>query len=136
TLTVQMVDEHDPVLLQTAQDLITLLQRHLGQSQEEWEETLAVFEGARVDYIVLRGLAKVLTDSATFTPLETPLPPAKLREQLFAHGPIFRDPDLFHPQTRQEVLEEAAVELGLFNEQVDTMLFADRHASYRLTDIE
>jgi predicted nuclease of restriction endonuclease-like RecB superfamily len=135
-LSVKMVDEQDPFLLQTAQDLITLLQHHMGQPQQEWEETLAVYEGARVDYIVLRGLAKVLTDSATFTPLESPLPPARLREQLFARGPIFRDPDLFHPQTRQEVLLEAAGELGLSTEQVDAMLFADRHASYRLTDIE
>jgi uncharacterized protein len=135
TLSVEMVDEQDPYLLQTAQDLIALLQRHIGQTQEEWEETLATYEGARVDYIILRGLAKVLTDAATFTPLETPLPPAKLRQQVFARGPVFRHPDMFHPQTREEVLQEAAGELGLSAEQVDAMLFADRHASYRLTDI-
>lgn len=134
TLTVEMVDEQDPYLLQTAQDLITLLQRHVGQAQQEWEETVAVYAGARVDYIVLRGLAKVLTDAATFTPLETLIPPARLREQLFARGPIFRGPDIFHSQTRQEVLQEVASELGLSTKQVDAMLFADRHASYRLTD--
>jgi uncharacterized protein len=135
TLSVEMVDEQDPYLLQTAQDLVALLQRHIGQTQEEWEETLAMYEGARVDYIILRGLAKVLIDSATFTPLETPIPPARLREQLFARGPVFRHPDMFHPQTRREILQEAAGELGLSAEQVDAMLFADRHASYRLTDI-
>jgi len=135
TLSVEMVDEQDPYLLQTAQDLIALLQRHIGQTQEEWEKTLATYEGARVDYIILRGLAKVLTDAATFTPLETPLPPAKLRQQVFARGPVFRHPDMFHPQTREEVLQEAAGELGLSAEQVGAMLFADRHASYCLTDI-
>ncbi len=135
TLSVEMVDEQDPFLLQTAQDLIALLQRHMGQTQEEWEETLAVYEGARVDYIILRGLAKVLTDAATFTPLETPLPPAQLREQLFARGPLFKHPDMFHPQTREEVLQESAGELGLSREHLDAMLFADRHASYRLTDL-
>lgn len=135
TLSVEMVDEQDPFLLQTAQDLIALLQRHIGQTQEEWEETLAMYEGARVDYSILRGLAKVLTDAVTFTPLETPLPPAKLRQQVFARGPVFRHPDMFHPQTREEVLQEAAGELGFSAEQVDAMLFADRHALYRLTDI-
>jgi predicted nuclease of restriction endonuclease-like RecB superfamily len=135
TLSIEMVDEQDASLLQTAQELIDILQQQVGHAREAWEEALAAYEGARVDYIVLRGLAKVLTDAATFNPLETPFPPARLREQLFAYGPVFRDSDLFHPQTRQKVLHEAAGEFGLSTEQVDTMLFADRHASYRLMDV-
>src|SRR5438445_7727150 len=113
TLSVEMVDEQDRSLLQTAQELMALLHCHVGHAQEEWEEALASYEGARVDYVILRGLAKVLTDAATFTPLETPLPPAKMREHIFARGPIFREPDLFHSQTRQEVLQEVGSELGL-----------------------
>lgn len=135
TLSVEMVDEQDASLLQIAQELMALFHRHVGYTQEEWEEALASYEGARVDYVILRGLAKVLTDAATFTPLETPLPPAKMRERIFARGPVFRDPDLFHPQTRQEVLQEVASGLSLSAEQLDAMFFADRHALYRLTDV-
>jgi predicted nuclease of restriction endonuclease-like RecB superfamily len=134
TLSVEVVNEQDASLLQTAQDLIALLHHHVSRTQEEWEEALDAYEGERVDYVVVRGLAKVLTDAATFTPLATPVPPIVLRERLFARGPVFESPDLFHPQTRQEVLQEVAGELALSTEELESMLFADRYASYLLTD--
>ncbi|HAT46702.1 MAG TPA: hypothetical protein DCS90_16510, partial [Ktedonobacter sp.] len=134
TLQVEMVNEQNPSLQQTAQDLIGLFYRHMGQSQATWEEAVRTYEGASIDYILIRGLTKVLTDAATFTPLPTPLPPATLREQVFAYGPIFSKPDLFHATTRQEVLQEVATALGLSPGEPDEMLFADQGASYRLTD--
>ncbi len=134
TLHVEMVNEQNPSLQQTAQDLIGLFYRHMGQSQAAWEEAVRTYEGASVDYILIRGLTKVLTDAATFTPLATPLPPAALREQVFARGPVFSKPDLFHATTRQEVLQGVATALGLSPGELDEMLFADRGASYRLTD--
>jgi uncharacterized protein len=76
----------------------------------------------------------VLADAATFTPLSTPLPPATLRQQVFALGPVYETPDLFHPATRQEMLQQVADALALSIAELDEMLFADRHASYRLTD--
>src|SRR5205823_6546602 len=118
SLSVEMVDEQDASLQQTAQELIDLLHHHAGCTQEAWEEGLASYEGARVDYVVVRGLAKVLTDAATFTPLATPLLPAMLRERLFVHGPVFTTPQLFHPQTRYEVVQGVADELGISSEQV------------------
>jgi predicted nuclease of restriction endonuclease-like RecB superfamily len=135
TLHVEMVNEQNPSLQQTAQDLIGLFSRHVGQSQAAWEAAVRAYEGASVDYVLIRGLAKVLTDGATFTPLPTPLPPAVLREQVFTYGPVFGKPDLFHATTRREVLQEVAVALGLSPGEFDEMLFADRGASYRLNDI-
>ena len=135
TLHVEMVNEQNPSLQQIAQDLIGLFSRHVGQSQAAWEAAVRAYEGASVDYILIRGLTKVLTDAATFTPLSTPLPPAVLREQAFTYGPVFGKPDLFHVTTRPEVLQEVAVALGLSPGEFDEMLFADRGASYRLTDI-
>jgi predicted nuclease of restriction endonuclease-like RecB superfamily len=134
SLLVEMVNEQSPSLQQIAQDVIYLFHLHKGQSQAAWEEALRAYEGTNVDYILIRGLAKVLTDAATFTPLPTPLPPATLRERVFARGPVFAKPDMFHPTTRQEVLQELADELGLSAEDLDEMLFADRQTSYRLTD--
>jgi predicted nuclease of restriction endonuclease-like RecB superfamily len=133
-LRVEMANEQDPALLQIGQDLIYLFHRQQGQSQAAWEEAVRAYEGANVDYIFIRGLAKVLTDAATFKPLTTPLPPALLREQVFAYGPVFEKPDLFHPTTRQDVLREVADTLELSLEALDEILFADRGASYRLVD--
>ncbi len=135
TLQVEMVNEQDPSLQQTAQDLIYLLKSYTGQAQAAWEEAVRTYEGTSVDYVLIRGLAKVLADSATFTPLTTPLPPLILRERAFAYGPVFEKPDMFHPATRQEVLQEVAGGSGISIEELDEVLFADRHAAYRLTDV-
>ena len=133
-LSIDMLDEHDFHWQQTAQDLIALLRQHIGQSLAAWDRTLDTYIGDRVDYVVLRGMAKVLTDAATFTPLATPLAPVQLRERLFASGPVFTAPQLFHQQTRYEVVESVAKELAIPSEQVEATLFADRPATYLLTD--
>jgi predicted nuclease of restriction endonuclease-like RecB superfamily len=133
-LSIDMLDEHDFHWQQTAQDLIALLQQHIGQSLAAWDRTLDTYLGERVDYVVVRGLAKVLTDAATFTPLATPLAPVQLRERLFASGPVFTAPQLFHQQTRYEVVESVSKELAIPSEQVEATLFADRPATYLLTD--
>ena len=133
-LSIDMLDEHDSYWQQTAQDLIALLRQHAGQSLAAWDRTLDTYMGERVDYVVVRGLAKVLTDAATFTPLATPLAPVQLRERLFASGPVFTAPQLFHQQTRYELVESVAKELAIPSEQVEATLFADRPATYLLTD--
>lgn len=133
-LSIDMLDERDPCWLQSAKDLITLLQEQAGQSQAAWDRALETYVGERVDYVVVRGLAKILTDAATFTPLATPLPPIQLRERLFHYGPAFTSPQLFHAQTRYEVLKSVADELSISSEQVETTLFADRPATYLLSD--
>ncbi len=134
TLWIAMVNEQDPSLQQIAQDLLGLLQSHRGQSMAEWEEAVRTYEGANVDYVCIRGLAKVLTDAATFTSLPTPVPPTSLREQVFARGPVFTTPDMFHAITRQDVLQEVAQSLNLSAKELDEWLFADRRASYLLTE--
>lgn len=131
---VEQVGEHDPALLQTASDLMTLFRSHTGLSRSAWEKALDAFIGTRIDYVVIRGLAKVLTDAAVFTPRSTPIPPATLREQAWACGPVFQTSGLFHPRTRQEVIEEIATPLGIAPEDFTTLLYADRQANYLLTD--
>src|SRR5439155_15655211 len=69
-----------------------------------------------------------------FTPLATPLPPLQLRERLFAYGPVFTTPQLFHPQARSEVVQSVADELGICVDQIEATLFADRPATYILGD--
>jgi predicted nuclease of restriction endonuclease-like RecB superfamily len=118
----------------SAQDLITLFRQHVDQPRYAWENALTAYEGDRTDYIVLRGLAKVLADEATFTPLDSPFPPGELRERIFARGPVLASVDLFHPQTREDVLQALADALDLTPDDIERLLFADRPAEYLLTD--
>lgn len=134
TLHIEMVHEQDPFLQQIAQDLIRLLQSHWGHSQAAWEGAVRAYEGAANDSVLVRGLAKVLADAATFAPVVPPVPPETLREQVFAHGPVFATRDMLHPLTRQEVLQEAADALGRSVEELEEWLFADRRACSRLTE--
>jgi predicted nuclease of restriction endonuclease-like RecB superfamily len=134
-LTVDQLDESDPLWLQTARDLLELFRQHQGQPRARWEEALESFEGTRVDYLRIRGLAKVLTDAATFVPKEYPLTPRELRARLFCRGPVFEHPDLFHPVTRRDLLQEAANELALSPEEVDEALFADHPGTHILKDV-
>ncbi len=133
-LVIDLLNERDPFWLQTARELIGLFRGQVGRSLEAWDRTLESYMGDRTDYIVVRGLAKVLSDAATFCPVETPLPPVQLRERLFAYGPAFETPQLFHPQTRYEVVGKVADELGISAELVEATLFADRPATYVLSD--
>jgi uncharacterized protein len=126
---------HGHAYQQTATDLIQLFNQHHQQTQQAWETSLEDFIGHRTDYIVIRGLAKVLTDAATFTAPDTPLVPSELREYLFAHGPVFAESDIFQPQTRAEILDRAAAELNIPVEDMESALYGDLPAAYVLTDI-
>ncbi len=133
-LQIEMLDEKNARWNQTAHDLIALFQEHVGQPRHAWEEALEIYEGERLDYIVIRGLAKVLADGATFTADDTLLPPPELRQRLFERGPVFVQPDLFHQQTRSDMVAILAGELDVTAEQIDKTLFADRPAMHLLTD--
>jgi uncharacterized protein len=121
--------------LRTAGELIRLFQAQVGQTLGLWQEALEAYEDYRTDYIIIRGLAKVLSDAATFTPIETPISPLELRQHLFSHGPVFSRTDLFHPQTRDEIIGSVIGELDIQPEQVEATLFADHPAEYLLTEI-
>src|SRR5947208_3131601 len=88
-LLIDTIDENDAHWLRTASELIALFGAQIGQPYKAWIAALDMYEGDRVDYIVVRGFAKVLSDAATFTPLDMPPVPADLRHRLFALGPVF-----------------------------------------------
>jgi uncharacterized protein len=134
SLSVERLDEADPLWVLSARELIQLFQEHVGQARSAWESALQLYEGTRTDYVRIRGLAKVLTDAATFLPPQTARPPLELRERLFPYGPVFTQPDMFNQRTRTDALQEAAVSWGLSAQQVDEALFADLPEAYLLVD--
>jgi predicted nuclease of restriction endonuclease-like RecB superfamily len=127
------VDTTDPHWLTTAGELISLFKQQTGRPRESWNAALEQYESDRTDYLTIRGLAKVLTDAASFEPRPTPKPPLVLRERLFSYGPVFSKPSLFGQKTREEILQASAHDLGIDATQIDTALFADRPAAYLLT---
>ncbi len=135
TLTITYLNEQDAHWQRTAQELITLFGGQLGQSQAAWAQVLEAYTGDRMDYLVIRGLTKVLSDAATFTSLPSPLAPTVVRERLFAYGPTFNSPDVFHPAARSDVMQQVAGDLGLSETQVEQTLFADRLSNALLTDV-
>jgi uncharacterized protein len=133
-LQIDFLDGGDGHWLRTAGELIALLKSQVGHSQAEWAAAVSAYEGNRTDYMVIRGLAKVLADEATFSATATPAPPAEVRARLFAQGPVFTTEDLLHPRTRDLVLRETAVEYQVSSRQIEATLYADRPAAYILTD--
>ncbi len=134
-LHVDWIDPANRHWQRTAADLIALLAAQVNQPQEQWRQAVDAYEAGRIDYIVVRGLAKVLSDAATFTPPATPVDPAELRANLFRRGPAYAASDLFHPDSRDKMLREAAVEYNVNPGQLEELLYADRAAAHLLTDI-
>src|SRR5574341_1696173 len=99
-ITTQPLSQTDASGLRTAAELIEIFQAHLNHTRRELDAALEEYEGDRLDYPILRGLAKVLSDAATFAN-EPPMEPADLRAALFTRaaerGPIVAHPDLLHP---------------------------------------
>ncbi len=131
-LCVNMLDSSHTHWHQTANDLLTLFQQHIGHTVSEWETALEMYEGDRTDYVVVRGLAKVLTGEATLTPRETPVPPPQLRACLFAQGPGFSEPHLFQAKTRLEIMQEVARQFETTPDILEETLYADRPSHYIL----
>jgi uncharacterized protein len=127
-VTTQPLSQTDPRGLRTSDELIQLFHAYLNQPRRELEAALEEYEGDRLDYPVLRGLAKVLSDSATFAN-EPAIDPAELRTALFARaaerGPIVAHADLLHPPIRETILSEVAESFGRTPAEVEHTIYAD-----------
>jgi uncharacterized protein len=137
-ITTQPLSRTDPIGRRTAGELIQLFQAHLNQPRRELEAALEEYEGDRLDYPVLRGLAKVLSDAATFAN-EPPVDPADLRTTLFARaaerGPIIAHPDLLHAPIRETILSEVAASFGLTPAEVEHTIYADLPKEQLLVEV-
>jgi uncharacterized protein len=110
--------------LTMAGELSALFRRHVGARRGELYDALRDYEGDRLEYPVIRGLASVLEARCTFG-REPTVDPVELRATLFRQGPVTRRPGLFNPRTRAQALAEAATRFEVSQAQVETSLFAD-----------
>jgi len=133
-LRIDWLDPANPHWQRTAAALISRFGEQRNQPQEQWQRAVDEYEAGRTDYNVIRGLAKVLSDEATFQPIETPIDPVELRARLFRRGPAYSSPESRYRDSRDRVLREAAVEYEVTPGQLEQILYADRTAAYLLSD--
>jgi predicted nuclease of restriction endonuclease-like RecB superfamily len=123
---------------QTAADLIGIFREHLQRPRWALDEALEAYEGVRVDYPLIRGLAKVLRDGATFA-AHPPVEPSTLRAALFdlaaRRGPVTAAPNDLYPTGRGELIAEVAARYGLSPDDVDQNLYADLIEEQILVDL-
>jgi uncharacterized protein len=135
TITVETVDTTDSGWQQTAADLIALFAEHVGRTRSEWDKSVERYEGERTDYLIIRGLAKVLADSATFEPQSVRIDPVELRQRVFGVGIAYAHTDVFHQRTRADLIAGVAVETGLAPDEIEAALYADRVGEYTLVEV-
>lgn len=137
-ITTQPLSQTDPIGYRTAAELIALFRAHLARPRRELDEALEEYEGDRLDYPVLRGLAKVLSDTSTFAN-EPRIDPSELRAALFQRaaeqGPIVSHPDLLHPSIRDTILREVAESFGLTPVDAEHTVYADMPEEQLLIDL-
>jgi predicted nuclease of restriction endonuclease-like RecB superfamily len=134
------VDATDALVRGLARGLISLFEQHVGKPRGELEAALDALVGERTDYLLHRGLAKLLFDRSTFE-IDAKVDPAELRKAVFARAsqshPIARSAgDVLHPVTRGSALAEAAAPFGLSAEEAERALYADLEEALVLRAVE
>jgi predicted nuclease of restriction endonuclease-like RecB superfamily len=124
------IDVQDPRELQTAADLLRLVQQHAGARRAGLQAALDEYIGVGTDYKILRGLIKLILDRCVFESRSV-RPGLELRRLLFtkasAQHPILT------PAAHTETVAELATELGCAPAAVLEGLYADLSENQVLT---
>lgn len=111
-----------------AQVMADTFRAHLGKRRVDLDDALTTLTGEGTDYLLHRGLAKLLFDRSTYE-VRSPIDPVDLRRAVFEAAakvhPAVRTADALHPVTRADVLAEVAALLGVEVAAVEHGLFAD-----------
>ncbi len=123
------IDAADPALTELAATLVALFSAHVGKPRGALDDALTELIGEETDYLLHRGLAKLLEDRAQFG-TDSPVDPIVLRQRVFERAarsnPVSRaEGDPVHPVSRAAVLTEVGTELSLSLAQVERALYAD-----------
>ena len=110
---------------------------HLGKRRADLDAALAELTGEGTDYLLHRGLAKLLFDRSTYE-VRSPIEPQDLRRAVFEASarvhPAVRTADALHPVTRDDVLASVAAQLGVEVAAVEQGLYADLEDEQVMTE--
>jgi predicted nuclease of restriction endonuclease-like RecB superfamily len=127
--------------LTLAQKLIDLFVEHKGFTRGELQEALRNHLADSPDYLIHRGLSKLLLDRAEFHILQkSGVDPKVLREKLFfrasENAPIVLHPDLIHPVTKGDILESLALELNTDADTIASEMYGDLPQNHILSTFD
>lgn len=129
-ITPRYIDDQDPRHIQTAADLILLVQQHAGRRRAELQQALDEYIGVGTDYKVLRGLIKLLLDRCAFESVSV-RDAAELRQKLFFKA-VEQHP-VVTAEARQQVLAALAADLVCTSAEIVAGLYADLSDNQILT---
>ncbi|MCI0526453.1 MAG: DUF790 family protein, partial [Nitrospira sp.] len=127
--------------LKLAGELIQLIEAHKGKTRGEIQDALRLHLADSPDYLIHRGLSKLLLDMCEFhIVVAGGLEPAILRKKLFQlaveNRPVVLNPDIIHPVTRDDILLGVASELQVPSEVVLSDMYADLPENHILATFE
>lgn len=130
------VSPTDPAALALAAQMVEVFREHVGRTREALDGALAALLGEGTEYLLHRGLAKLLSDRAEFE-VKSACEPSLLRRRLFEEAakvhPAVAVADAVHKVTRDEVVARVAAELGVDAEAVTGAMYADLEAEHVMT---
>lgn len=130
------VSPTDPAALALAAQMVAVFGEHVGRTREALEGALAALLGEGTEYLLHRGLAKLLSDRAEFE-VKSACEPSLLRRRLFEEAakvhPAVAVADAVHKVTRDDVVARVAAELGVDAATVTGAMYADLEAEHVMT---
>lgn len=130
------VDPAEPGLRELAAQMLALYAGHLGKTRDALEGALAALLGEGTDYLLHRGLAKLLADRSEFA-VQSPVEPVELRRALFEeaakHHPAVLTADEVHTVTRDAVIARVAERFGVPAEALAAAMYADLEGEQVIT---
>ena len=125
------LDPEDAAALDKAQQLTALFDAHLGGTRGDIDAAVEAAIGHGTDFLIWRGLAKLLYDRSLFETVAQ-ADPVQIRRAVFeaaaALGPVVDAPG------RAAVLQRAAQQLQISPEGCEQGLYADLEEHQRLTE--
>jgi predicted nuclease of restriction endonuclease-like RecB superfamily len=135
------IDDESEVYLSLARALIDLFIEHKGHTRGELQESLRSHIADSPDYLIHRGLSKLLLDRSEFQIRhKSGITPKILREKLFLqaveNAPVVMTPDMIHPVTKHDILNALALELNTDITTIATEMYADLPQNHLLSIFE
>lgn len=130
------IDPGDGEALALAREMVAVFHEHVGRTREALDGALAALLGEGTEFLLHRGLAKLLADRAEFE-VRAPCEPAVLRRKLFEEAaknhPAVAVADAVHTVTRDDVIARVASELGVDPKAVTAAMYADLEGELVMT---
>ncbi len=133
------IDATQTRFLNHAERLIEVYKANVGQNRGVLDEDIKDVIGDGTDFVIQKGLAKLLSDRCEFE-VVSPVPPRDLRERIFAlsaqHHPVALQPDHHHTMDRNQLLSLVGEEFELSADEVEAAMYADLQDAYMLQSFD